>query len=383
MEQLKIEKLTFSGRTLIGVHIPFHQTDWREKVKTIEGRLWHGEEKLWLVPYDTAAWTSLKTFFGSDIEIIKGDARKIAPPQYENRNMPLKKVDAVQKPVVVLSPNFEAAIAAFETKLRLLDYAYPTIKNYRNWFITFLKAFDGQYDTPADIPKEACRQYMLKLIRQSKLKYSAQNQLVSALKFYFEKVLDKPKEYYDLERPKKRQILPNFLSEDEIKRLFQSVGNLKHKAILMLIYSAGLRLSEACNLLISDIRPNTMQVFVRAAKGKKDRYTILSVTMLEVLKQYRKQYHPKRWVFEGQEGGQYSPRSIQQIMTDAVVASGVNETATVHTLRHSFATHLLKKGYDLRYIQTLLGHASPETTAIYTHVTQSDMATVKSPLDFI
>ncbi len=167
----------------------------------------------------------------------------------------------------------------------------------------------------------------------------------------------------------------------EIVSLLKAVDNLKHKCILLLIYSAGLRLGELIHLRVDDINVAQKNVFVKAGKGKKDRCTLLSSKVWERLQQYIEVYMPVEWVFEGQDGGQYSPRSVQAIFTKAKQRATINPYATVHTLRHSFATHLLEKGVDLRYIQELLGHESSKTTEIYTPITHTGWAKVKSPID--
>ena len=175
--------------------------------------------------------------------------------------------------------------------------------------------------------------------------------------------------------------LPNVLSEQEVLQILTSTDNLKHKAILSLIYSAGLRRGELINMKINDIDSKRMYVIIRQGKGRKDRYSILSEKVLELLRRYVKQYKPVEWLFEGQFGGQYGASSVQHILRDAVSRSKIRKTVTVHTLRHSFATHLLEHGVDIRYIQELLGHQSLKTTEIYTHITQRGLGKIKSPLD--
>jgi site-specific recombinase XerD len=184
-----------------------------------------------------------------------------------------------------------------------------------------------------------------------------------------------------VDRPREEKTLPVVLSEKEVGDLFKVTENIKHKAILMLAYSGGLRLSELINVRIIDIDSNRMQIRIEQAKGKKDRYTLLSVKLLEILRKYFVAYKPKEWLFEGATGGQYSLGSIQSIMKEAIKKAGIKKKASVHSLRHSFATHLLENGTDLRYIQSLLGHASSKTTEIYTHITTKGFDQIKSPLD--
>jgi site-specific recombinase XerD len=184
-----------------------------------------------------------------------------------------------------------------------------------------------------------------------------------------------------IERPRHEKKLPTVLSVEEVSRAIQSVKNIKHKAIIMVIYSGGLRISEVINLKIKDIDTKRMQIFVRNAKGKKDRYTLLSKKVIPVLRDYYKEYKPKDWLFEGPAGQQYSESSIGIIVKKAFRDAGIRKQASTHTLRHCFATHLLENGTDIRYIQTLLGHESSKTTEVYTHVTTTGFEQIVNPLD--
>ncbi|MBK6949088.1 MAG: tyrosine-type recombinase/integrase, partial [Haliscomenobacter sp.] len=181
--------------------------------------------------------------------------------------------------------------------------------------------------------------------------------------------------------PKRPHKLPHVFSEEEVRRLLKAPENLKHRCLLILIYSAGLRLGEALNLRLPDIQFDSRRIFISwSGRVKKDRYTLLEKA-LGLLKEYLEVYRPVEWVFEGQSGGKYSETSVQGTFTIAKEKSGVNPYGTVHTLRHSFATHLLEKGVDLRYIQGLMGHESSKTTEIYTHITKKGWDKIKSPLD--
>lgn len=171
------------------------------------------------------------------------------------------------------------------------------------------------------------------------------------------------------------------LSKQDVKALFDVTVNIKHKAMLMTIYSAGLRLNELVNLQLRDIDSKRMVITIRAGKGKKDREVMLSEALLPVLRSYVKQHQPKTFVFEGQEGGSYSARSVQQVLKSALREAGIRQRASIHTLRHSFATHLLESGTDIRFIQEFLGHQSIKTTEIYTHVTTVSKSQIRSPLD--
>ncbi len=189
---------------------------------------------------------------------------------------------------------------------------------------------------------------------------------------------------FAIKRPKKDRKLPAVLSREEISKLLSSIANVKHKAILMLTYSAGLRVSEVVKLKLEDIDTERKLIHIRGAKGRKDRYTILSDVAMNTLKLYIESYHPENWLFPSKEDNSYiTVRTVQRIFEDACNKAEIKKDVTVHSLRHSFATHLLESGIDLRYIQELLGHKSSKTTEIYTHVSNRDLGKIQSPLDCI
>ena len=183
-------------------------------------------------------------------------------------------------------------------------------------------------------------------------------------------------------RPKRAKVLPNVLSKEEVKKILEANSNLKHKAMLSMIYSCGLRRSELLNLKFSDIDSKRNIVIIRQSKGRKDRITPLSAKILDLLRGYYKEYSPKTYLFEGQEKNtQYSARSLEEVLKKSVRLASINKPVTLHWLRHSYATHLLESGTDLRYIQELLGHNSSKTTEIYTHVSTKNIQQIKSPFD--
>ena len=206
--------------------------------------------------------------------------------------------------------------------------------------------------------------------------------MISAIKFYFEKILRRETKKYYFEIPRNKELkLPIVLSKEEVRKIINCTNNLKHKTILSTIYSAGLRLSEAVNLKIVDIDSERKLIYVRGGKGKKDRTTILSVELLELLRKYFKEFKPKVWLFESISQEQYSTKGIQKIFYRNLEKTNIDKKVSVHSLRHSFATHLLEQGEDLRIIQKLLGHKSSKTTEIYTHITKKGMGRITSPLD--
>ncbi|MFM9026761.1 MAG: tyrosine-type recombinase/integrase [Bacteroidota bacterium] len=276
-------------------------------------------------------------------------------------------------------PAHQKALAAFDGLLQLKGYSSNTRRSYTSAFSFFLTGFSGQ--KPSLIAKPAIMDWLLRMKQERNWSASYQNLQINAIKFFYEQLLHRPKEQYDLPRPRKPYLLPNVLSVDEVIRLFQATGNIKHRAMLMLAYSGGLRVSEVINMRLSDIDSTRMIIHLHSAKGKRDRLVMLSEVFLEALRDYYRLYRPKEFVFEGQGGGRYSSRSIQLFFKRAVKAAGIKKRVTFHSLRHCFATHLLESGTDLRRIQQLLGHQSIKTTMRYTHVSNTDLIRVTSPLD--
>ena len=263
--------------------------------------------------------------------------------------------------------------------LRRKRYSQSTITTYTSYFLEFMK-YHRTEDLDA-ITYQQINDYILELIQHKKISISQQNQRINAIKFYYEKVLGRRKQYIRISRPRKESKLPTVLTLEEVEKILQLTKNLKHKCILMTIYSGGLRRSELINLRVADIDSKRMLIKVCGAKGKKDRYTLLSERLLTELREYYLQYHPRTWLFEGQEQGKYSATSVERVFQDAIKRAQIRKYVTPHSLRHSFATHLLEQGTNLRYIQELLGHASTKTTQIYTRVASNALMKIRNPLD--
>ena len=286
-----------------------------------------------------------------------------------------------QKSQIATNQSYRLPLELMQQKLILRNYSKSTIKTYVYMFKRFLKYL---YPLPLhQVDKAHITAYHLWLVRDCNVSVSYQNQSINAIKFYIEKVLKYPVTVYDLERPIKPKTLPKILSLEEVSKIIEATRNLKHRAILSVIYGAGLRISECINLKIVDIDSSGMRIWVRNAKGKKDRITLLSYSLLQLLRDYFRVYRPNKWLFEGQTGQEYSPSSIRQFFNRAKIKASVGSPATVHTLRHSFATHLLENGVNLRYIQKLLGHSYSKTTEIYTHVCTTNLTDIKSPFDLL
>ena len=273
-------------------------------------------------------------------------------------------------------------LPAMRQKLQLKAYSPSTIKTYINEMAQLLQAVQN---IPADdLTSEHLKRYLVFCYEKLRLKENTLHSRINALKFYYEQVLGRQKFFWDIPRPKKPILLPKLLNEIELARLFNALTNKKHKAMFFTVYSAGLRVSDLINLKLSDIDSKRMQIFVRRAKGKKDRYILLSPILLDILRDYIRSTlrKPKEWLFESEQTGTaYPSRTVQQIFSNAKNKAGIRKEVGIHSLRHSFATHLLEKGTDIRYIKDLLGHFNIKTTERYLHVTNKQLMNIVSPLD--
>ncbi len=336
-----------------------------QEIKKIPFNKWNAENRWWIIPYAEKFIAELKQLAEKHglifiFEEEEPDTKKSKTSQYD-------------------IPNYRTCPEEFIEKLKELRYSEQTIKTYASMLEEFIN-FYNKYDV-AKIDEPMIKAFLRFLVSERKVSVSYQNQSINAIKFYYERILGGQRKVYYIDRPRREKLLPAVLSEQEVTEILNAVENIKHKAILITIYSAGLRISEVIRLKIKDIDSKRMQIRIEHGKGRKDRYTLLSLKALEVLRNYFVKYKPKEWLFEGQKGEQYSSRSIQNILRVAVAKTKIKKKVTPHTLRHSFATHLLENGTDLRYIQSLLGHESSKTTEIYTHITTKGFDQIKSPLD--
>lgn len=266
----------------------------------------------------------------------------------------------------------------FYQKLELKHYSMSTARTYISLFEKFINTHkDIELE---NIDENNIRNYMQSLVVLKKSD-SYLNQMINSIKFYYEVVLGMPNRFYSIERPKKREKLPKLISKEEIQQIINNTNNIKHRCVVSLLYSAGLRRSELLNLKIEDIDSKRMVITVNGGKGGKDRLTLLSQSVLKDLRIYFKKWNPKTYLFEGKKGGTYSSTSVLNIVRNAAEKAKIRKRVTPHMLRHSFATHLLEAGTDLRYIQVLLGHNSTQTTEIYTRVAINNIKAIKSPFD--
>ncbi|MDT0606002.1 site-specific tyrosine recombinase/integron integrase [Croceitalea rosinachiae] len=276
------------------------------------------------------------------------------------------------------APEYRLCPEEYLLKLELKRYANSTVKTY----VTFFELFINYHKDKElkELDEGDIRAFLQSLI-QKKHSNSYVNQAINAIKFYYEVVLGMPNRFFEIERPRKESKLPKVISKEEISSIIENTNNIKHRCIVQLLYNSGLRRSELLNLKIRDIDSIRMLIRVKGSKGNKDRLTLLSKTALKDLRRYYKKYEPQLYLFEGKKGIKYSGASVLKIVKLAAEKARIRTTVTPHVLRHSFATHLLESGTDLRQIQVLLGHGSTKTTEIYTHVATNTFETIKNPLD--
>jgi len=315
-----------------------------DRIKNLKGARWSNTNKAWLLP---------------------------VTPEYLNQF----KLDNVLPTETVLKKTNE-----FIRWMRSKRYSENTIITYADALTSFLKYHNKkkiEEITNADIIN-----YNNDFILKKNLSASYQNQTVNAIKLFFRTIQNASINIEQIHRPKRPKKLPNVLSKEEVKEILNALQNSKHRMMLSLIYACGLRRSELLNLVPTDVDSNRNLLLIRNAKGKKDRIAPLSDKMLNLLREYYKIYKPVKWLFEGDDKGeQYSERSISNVLKQALEKTGIKKPISLHWLRHSYATHLLESGTDLRYIQELLGHKSSKTTEIYTHVSTKSLRNIKSPFD--
>ncbi len=339
-----------------------------KKIRQIHDCRWSKTMKCWHIPYREDYMNFLNKQFDGQIKFIEKQEIKKQVSK-TRKNIPDK---------IELKQEVKDSINEFYKYLKRQRYADNTIKTYismMNRFFEFIKK------EPDKICNDDIKLYNDDFILKNNFSATYQNQFINALKKYYEKIENKNLQVEELERPRKARRLPKVISKENVKKLLDSVKNIKHKTILSLIYSAGLRRSEVLNLKINDIDSNRMIITIRDAKGKKDRIVGLSKNILSLLKIYYKMYKPKEYLFEGQNRSKYSGASIGKIFNNAKNNANINIEGGVHILRHCYATHLHEAGYDIRLIQELLGHKSSKTTEIYTHVSTKSIKNVKSPFD--
>lgn len=366
--QVILKHLYHRKQHQIGLYFPYNDI-LIKSVRKINGAIWSRSKKCWHVANNPANLKIIFSVFKDVADIDKSGFFK------DNRSVPNKSPTADKKEKV----DTNAIPAEYIALLHRRRYSENTIKIYTHYFHEYINHFEGV--SLSDLTDEHIRQYQDHLVNKKKVATSTQNQAINAVKFYYEHVLKGERKNYYIERPIKEKKLPAILSKEQVKLVLKCTTSLKHKSILGLLYSAGLRNGEVVSLRTSDIYWDRNLIMIKGGKGKKDRTGLLSENMKIVLERYIATYTPSYWLFESPEGNKYSQSSVRKIFKRSLKLANITQEYRVHDLRHSFATHMLDKGVNLRIIQELLGHSSSKTTEIYTHVTNVNFTAIKSPLD--
>lgn len=372
---VRLEHLVHATEHCIAIAFPYN-TELIAAAKKAEAK-WSKTQKRWYTPNTPE---HLRTIF----QVFKGLAWVDTTALFNkpaSGSTATGKAPAQQAKPAQAAPNAEQqeALAAMQRKLEIARYSPRTIDAYLNATKHLFLHFPTK--PPGDIRTEDIEAYQHHLATVRKVSNSHLNQVVNAVRYYYMNVVGDAKRVTFIERPRKETKLPLVLSKSEVAAVLKAPDNLKHRTMLSLAYSAGLRVSEVIALRPEDLLFDQGLIRVRQAKGNKDRTTLLGSSIAELLQKYMAAYQPSGFLFAGQNGGMYSARSLQLVMQAALAKAGIQKPASMHTLRHSFATHLLEQGTDLRYIQTLLGHASSKTTEVYTHVSSRYLQGIVNPLD--
>ncbi len=372
-----------------------HDPDGNDLIREVPGRRWSYSRKCWLVPNSRESVVKIGQLFGKDycrfneavVRLYKPDA---TAPEVEQATNPVwpplsKRTVAMHRKSFRYAPPIREydkhlVIIAITNALRVQQYSYKTLKNYKQALITLIRYAGAK---PLDeLTKADYQKYLLFLVEKKRYASSTMNVHINAWKFYQEKVLERDKAFYDIAYPRMPVKLPTVYSVVEVKAIFEATTSLKYRTLFKLVYATGLRLSEVAHLRLTDLDWHRRLLTVRSGKGKKDRVVMLTDKLEAAIDLYLSRYRPTVYLFEETENAEpIANRAIQQVYSDTVRFAGIQKQGGIHSLRHSFATHLLEAGTDIRYIQELLGHSSILTTMRYTHVTANKISTIKSPLD--
>jgi integrase/recombinase XerD len=367
-------------------------------IRKCHGCRWSNSRKCWMLPMSRDNFEQLNRIFATIATIdsshlrqylinrkndkLSNDTNPALGVEVMSDSLKRKASQPAQDVHPQISPVNARVLPAMLQQLQLKSYSGSTIKTYMNELAHLVRLVGPRsVDT---LTEDEIKRYLVYCFNELKLSENTLHSRINALKFYFEKVLQRDRFFWNIPRPKKHIQLPKLLNEDELTRLFNSLKNKKHKAMLFTAYSAGLRVSEIVNLKLVDIDSVRMQIFVEKSKGKKDRYVNLSPVLLDILRNYLSTYSPRPriFLFESEQTlTAYPSRTVQQIFTNAKVRARIGKKVGIHSLRHSFATHLLDKGTDIRYIKDILGHFNIKTTERYLHVSKAQLVNIESPFD--
>lgn len=385
MKKVTIERFIHKGEKRLIVRFPY-DTVLNGAISGIRGATWSAMLKSWYIPDSIDAITLLKQAFEGkaflDYTSLKGEEGSIIVPPPVEEKVPVREKKKVSPAIILpeLDERGRADVIEFRRWMESHRFPETTVRTYSGMVATFLRFVSPKQasECNSDDLIRLVEEYILPM----KLSHSYQNQMISAVKKFYGKIYKSVIDPGEFSRPRPQHRLPNVLSKEEVRRILDSPINEKHRVMLSLIYACGLRRSELIGLVLEDLERDRKLLRIRQSKGFKDRVVPLSDKVIVMVDQYITHFKPKKYLFEGQYSGtRYSASSIDKVFREAYKRAGMKGSVTLHGLRHSYATHLLEAGTDLRYIQELLGHKSSRTTEIYTHVTTQTIQKIRSPFD--
>ncbi len=375
MKEIRLFSLTHRNQLNIGIKFTYDYAI-KKHLMLLKNVKWTATHKCFYIPY------SKKNYFDLLAHLKKLDINiTVDKNGNQNENFETKTNINPKQEVKFFIDNSKIirVIEAFSKWMEQKRYSKNTINTYSGLLKVFFEYFHEK--DISEITEKDIIRFNENYIIQRGYSSAFQNQLISAIKLFYKKYQNKNLDLENLERPLKSRKLPEVLNIQEVEKLLSVTKNIKHRILLSLIYSAGLRIGETLNIKLNDIDSKRMLIHIKNGKGGKDRFVPLSPKILALLRDYYKSYKPKIYLFEGQQGEQYTQSSSRAILKNALRRTNITKRVTLHTLRHSYATHLLEAGTDIRYIQELLGHNSPKTTMIYTHISNNQLRNIKSPFD--
>jgi site-specific recombinase XerD len=373
MIKIKLSLFIHRGKRQMKVEFPY-STLVKDTVKNFQGISWSRTHGCFYLPYSRSLFLELYAYLRKYKYFVDYEELTSAKPLPK-----LRKVEQrISKPELLKGKSI-TYFKEYKEYLSGLRHSSSTITTYTNFIADFL-LFVGKRPLES-IDNTMIQRFVERLVIDKGYSISSHRQLISAIKHFGERFTVSGIEVTTLQRPMRQKRLPVVLSQQEVITLLRSTANLKHRMALALIYSAGLRISELLKLRTADIDPERKQIRIHQAKGRKDRYVILAESIVPLLQNYLATYRPSDYLIEGVDGGPYSAQSVRNFLRRSCRKAGIKKHITPHTLRHSYATHLIENGVGLRYVQELLGHAKPETTMIYTHIAKKDLLQIRSPLD--
>ena len=361
LKEVNLQRKRHRGKQVIMIYFAY-DLEMKDQVKQIPEARWSATNKAWYIPATPAKLRDLQRVLNGYADIAK-------------------QVRVLEELYMWRHKANKGLIERFKKYLKGKRFSKNTIDIY----MYFAEDFLGYVHRKelAQVGNKDVERYIEEVFVPRGYGVSTHRQFIGAMRHLAACFYETTMDGVSLPMPHKDKKLPQVLSEEEVLKLIVATRNLKHRAILSLLYAAGLRIGELLALKLADIDIERRQLFVRQAKGRKDRYVFLAKSYVPLMNNYLATYKPKQWFVEGPDGGPYSSSSVRNMLRKSCKRAGIHKEVTPHTLRHSFATHLLEQGVDVRYIQELLGHSRPETTMIYTHITRQDLQKIESPLDVL